>query len=217
MINIDKKFLSKFFLFLLGMVISNIGVATTIRSSIGTSPIVAPAVAFTEIFSVNIIITTFVLNVIFVLCQITILKKRFKLIQLSQILVALLTGLFMGLGMLLTQFIHASSLFWINVLLNLVGNFILGLGFAIEIIADFTFMPGDGLVNLIFKETKQSCGKIKVCFDIILSIITIIMCWFGLHEIFGDCIGIGSIISALTVGLFTNFFLKLFKYQKSDI
>ena len=210
-----KEFIFRLAIFILGMFVCCYGIAITTRSLLGTSPIVTPAyaVALFNIPYIDFGVTTFVLNVLFLFGQIIILRKKFPPIQIIQLPIALATGLFVSLSMYLTQFIHAGAYWW-NILLVVVGSAILGLGIAMEIWANITYMPGDGLVNVIYEKTGWNFGKIKISFDVTLVLIAMILTYIGLHELFGQCVREGTLISALTVGLFADIFLKVFKYKK---
>lgn len=208
------KFAVKTFLFVLGMFVSCYGIAVTTRGDLGTSPISSPAYV-TSLVNPKITfgMATFVLNVIFLLGQVCMLRKKFPLIQLVQLPIAFLAGVFMDLSMFLTGFLHSGAYIW-NMTLVLLGSAILGLGLAMTIYANLTYMPGDGWVKVIFETTGWNFGKIKVSFDTILVLIALAIGLLGLHEVVG--LREGTLVSALTVGIFADLFLKLFKYQKQD-
>lgn len=205
------KYAVKTFLFVLGMFISCYGIAVTTRGDLGTSPISSPAYVTSLVNSkITFGMATFVLNVIFLLGQICILKRKFPPIQLVQLPIAFLTGVFMDLSMFLTSFLHSGT-YILNMFLVILGSAILGLGLATTIYANLTYMPGDGLVKVIFETTGWNFGKIKVSFDSILVVIALIISFLGLHTIVG--LREGTLVSALTVGVFADMFLKLFKYE----
>lgn len=210
-----KEFMFRLFLFILGMFVSCYGIAITTRSLLGTSPIVTPAYAV-SLFNIKYLdfgIATFILNALFFLGQVLILRKKFPLIQIVQLPIALATGLFVSLSMYLTQFIHTGAYWW-NISLVVIGSAVLGLGIALEIYANLTYMPGDGFVNVVYEVTKKNFGVIKVTFDVTMVVIAILITYFGLGEIFGQCVREGTLISALTVGVFADMFLKFMKYKK---
>lgn len=215
--NIESKkdFIFRLIIFILGMFVSCYGIAITTRSLLGTSPIVTPAYAV-SLFNIKYLdfgMTAFILNVLFLLGQVIVLRKKFPPIQVIQLPIALATGLFISLSMFLTQFIHTGAYWW-NVSLVVIGSAVLGLGIAMEVWADLTYMPGDGLVKVIHEEFKLNFGKVKVSFDVTLVSIAILITYFGLGEILGQCVREGTLISALTVGIFADLFLKLIKYKK---
>ena len=106
------------------------------------------------------------------------------------------------------------SVLVISILLIIIGSAIIGLGIAMEVWADLTYMPGDGLVKVIYEVSKLNFGVVKVTFDVTLVVMAMLITYFGLGEIFGQCVREGTLISALTVGVFADMFLKLMKYKK---
>lgn len=209
-----KKYALKTFLFVLGMFISCYGIAMTTRGYLGTSPISSPAYV-TSLVNPKITfgMATFVLNALFLLGQICILRKKFPLIQLVQLPIAFLTGVFMDLSMYLTSMLHSGAYWW-NMTLVLGGSLILGLGLATTIYANLTYMPGDGLVKVIFETTGWNFGKIKVSFDSTLVLIALAISVVGVHSIVG--LREGTLVSALTVGFFADMFLRIMQYKKED-
>lgn len=209
-----KKYTLKTILFIIGMFVSCYGIAVTTRGDLGTSPISSPAyVASLVNTKITFGMATFVLNALFLAGQICILRKKFPPVQLVQLPIAFLTGVFMDLSMYLTGMLHSGAYWW-NMALVLVGSLILGLGLAITIYANLTYMPGDGLVKVIFETTGWNFGKIKVSFDSTLVLIALAISVVGVHSVVG--LREGTLISALTVGFFADMFLRIMQYKKED-
>lgn len=209
-----KKYTLKTILFIIGMFVSCYGIAVTTRGDLGTSPISSPAyVASLVNTKITFGMATFVLNALFLAGQICILRKKFPPVQLVQLPIAFLTGVFMDLSMYLTGMLHSGAYWW-NMALVLVGSLILGLGLAITIYANLTYMPGDGLVKVIFETTGWNFGKIKVSFDSTLVLIALAISIVGVHSVVG--LREGTLVSALTVGFFADMFLRIMQYKKED-
>lgn len=209
-----KKYTLKTILFIIGMFVSCYGIAVTTRGDLGTSPISSPAyVASLVNTKITFGMATFVLNALFLAGQICILRKKFPPVQLVQLPIAFLTGVFMDLSMYLTGMLHSGAYWW-NMTLVLLGSLILGLGLAITIYANLTYMPGDGLVNVIFETTGWNFGKIKVSFDSTLVLIALVISVVGVHSVVG--LREGTLVSALTVGFFADMFLRIMQYKKED-
>ena len=205
-----KDFIIRLVVFILGMFVSCYGIAITTRSMLGTTPIASPyyAISLFNIKYFDFGMCAFIFNALFFFGQVLILRKNFPPIQIVQLPIALATGLFISLSMFLTQFIHAGAYWW-NILLIIIGSAIIGLGIAMEVWADLTYMPGDGLVKVIYEVSKLNFGVVKVSFDVTLVVMAMLITYFGLGEIFGQCVREGTLISALTVGVFADMFLKL--------
>ena len=82
-----------------GLALAGFGVALTTRAGLGTSPISSLPYVVTFITPLSFGMTTFAINVFFVLGQVLILRRAFPVAQYGQLGVVLLFGLFIDLGM----------------------------------------------------------------------------------------------------------------------
>ena len=84
---------------LLGVFILAFGVALSIRSDLGTTPISSvPYVYNIKFTTISVGTFTILLNIIFVVIQVFLLKKNFKLFHLLQIPVLILFGWFIDIN-----------------------------------------------------------------------------------------------------------------------
>ena len=97
---------------------------------------------------------TVLLNVFFVLLQMLILRKDYKAFQLLQIPVVVVFGWFVDVHLSWeASFIPANYLQqWIYCLFSCV---IIALGIFLQVKADVSILPGEGLVMAIAKTTKR--------------------------------------------------------------
>lgn len=65
-------------------------------------------------------------------------------------------------------------------------------------------VPGEGIVRAIAKVSKKKFGSVKIAFDITLVLTALILSLIFFHHING--LGLGTIVSALTVGKIVNIF-----------
>ena len=92
-------------LFVVGLFIMSIGVAFSITSTLGTTPISSISYALTLITNINIGITTFVFNAALILLQFLILRSKFNKRRLLQLINCVLFGYFTDLSLYLVSFI----------------------------------------------------------------------------------------------------------------
>ncbi len=59
-------------------------------------------------------------------------------------------------------------------------------------------MPGDGLIRTVANEYKIPFGKVKICFDISIVLLALILSFIRFHNIAG--VREGTIIAAFLVG-----------------
>lgn len=183
--------------FLVGLALSGIGVAYSTSPGLGTSPISSMPYVMTFVVPLSFGVWTVIINAFFVLMQIAILKKKFQWFQLSQILAACILGFFIDIGMWLAQ-LYVPEHYFLRILEQLAGSAIIAVGIACELVADVTYMPGEGLVKAISQHWELNFGKVKMGFDLSLVALAVLasLCWQG--EIKG--LREGTILAAFAVG-----------------
>lgn len=191
--------------FLLGTALNAMGISLITKAYLGTSPL--SSIPF--VLSLGLIPSfgtfTFIINMLFLFGQVLILKRNFPKIQLLQIPVTVFFGLLIDLFMFVFQKIKPE--YYINSLILLVlGCAIMAFGIMISVRADLVTTPGNALVQAISLCTNRKFGNIKIAFDCSLSIIAVI-CSFILFDTFRG-VREGTLISAILVGVFINFFQK---------
>ena len=77
-----------------------------------------------------------------------------------------------------------------------------GSGISIEVAPDALVVPGEGIVRAISQVSRKRFGTIKVYFDVTLIVIAVVLSLVFFGELNG--IGVGTVVSALTVGKFVN-------------
>lgn len=193
----DKK-LQRYFFFLIGLFINSFGIAFITKSALGTSQISSVPYTFSLYFSkISFGTATFIFNMIFILIQLLILKKRFKAIHAMQIVTNIIFSFFIDMGMYMMDWFQPAAI-PARVASLLAGCAILALGISIEVSPDVIVVPGEGIVRVIAEETHREFGRIKVYFDVTLILIAVCFSFMFFHGIRG--IGIGTVVSALIVG-----------------
>lgn len=132
-----------------------LGVAVCVRSQLGSSVIstipyvMASAGEFMDIIpSWTIGTYTILMNAIFVVAQILILRRNFEWVQLFQLVVGFFFGMLIDLNMFLTEWL-LSDILWINALVQIAGCTILGIGIAMVVKCGSVTMPGEGITIAI--------------------------------------------------------------------
>lgn len=208
-------FCKKVVYLILGLLFCGIGTAFAVRANQGVSPISAPPVVMADMFSGikyfggPLAFWTVVYNGIFIFLQMFLLGRKFTLKYWLEFPALFIFGYFISAGMWLTQSYVPTSyiLCFVEMLLGCVA---MGLGIALELHADLTFLSGDGFVSVVSNKYHLNLGKVKIMFDVGCVIIAVAISYFGLS---GKIIGIreGTIVAALLVGPIINMFLKFLK------
>ncbi|HJJ46111.1 MAG TPA: DUF6198 family protein [Methanocorpusculum sp.] len=197
----------RIFLFISGLYIMGLGVALSVAADLGTSPISSLPFVLSVVTPLSMGTITFIMNMVFVLLQILILKKDFKKWYVLQIPGLFLFSAFIDLNNYLLSGAFPDA-YWQQFLIMLAGCVVLAFGIFLLIKADFVMMPGDFLVRIISKVAKKNFGHVKIGFDCIIVAAAAIVSFASLQCIVG--IREGSLVAAVLVGFIVNFYGRLF-------
>jgi len=203
------RLLQRIAVFTIGIFIMAFGIAISVRANLGTSPIASfPTVlSFATPLSVGFYLT--LLNLVFFLLQVLILRKNFPRIQFVQLPITLAFGVFADVGMYLTSWLDPTSYFmqWVW---TLVGVVLVALGVYIETQPRLSYIPGDGLVfTLTLVLQNISFETIKMVFDWALVIIAVVVSLVLLDGLEG--VREGTVFAAFGVGLVIRFISAVHK------
>ena len=200
-----KNYISRYFWFILGVLINSFGIALITKAAMGTSPISSVPYVLSFRFAPSFGQLTFIFNLFFILGQAVLLRSEFQPIQFLQILVNLIFSACIDLGMYVLSWFTPDSLVT-QVLSLLAGCAVLAAGICIEVAPDVLMVPGEGIVKAISTAFGWKFGTVKVAFDTTLMATALALSLFFFGGLQG--IGIGTIISALIVGQFVNLWNK---------
>ena len=181
------------------------GVAFSIKSNLGTSPISSIPYVLNLITGLSVGTMTMIVNFLFVVFQIILLRKRYEWFQFLQFVVATIFGFIINLAQIIIKDITVPNYFmqWVYCLL---GILILSIGIAFEVMANFVPSTGEGTVLAICKVTNIKFGYMKMIFDLSLVVIAVILSFIFLGGLSG--VREGTIAAALFVGLLNKLFSK---------
>lgn len=191
----------------LGLTIMAFGVAFSIKAALGTSPISSVPYVTSTISGLSVGTTTIIMNFMFVLIQIAILRKKYDWFQLLQFPAAIVFGTMIDVAEYVLKPISFSNYFeqW---LLCVVGIFLVALGVSVEVMANLVTTAGEGIVLAICQVAPVKFSNMKVAFDVTLVCISIALSFIFLGHL--DGVREGT-IAAVFVGLITKQTNKLMK------
>ncbi|MEE1129185.1 MAG: DUF6198 family protein [Methanobrevibacter sp.] len=186
-------------LFTVGLFIMSLGVAFSIVSTLGTTPISSISYSLALITNINIGITTFIFNAALIFIQIIILRSRFRKKRLLQFINCVMFGYFTDLALYLVSFIPFNNTISYFILFLLISIFLTALGIFIYMPANIAPLPGEGCVEAVAIVTNWRFSSIKIAFDALMVIVSLVMCGLFYTNILG-AVNVGTIISAFMVG-----------------
>lgn len=216
-----KELLRRYVSFVIILFVIAFGTSLSIRANLGSSPISCPPYVLSMKPNTSMTMGQYVIcmHILFILAQILLLRKRYQKIQLLQILVSFLFGLYTDVSMWITSFLQIVSDTSLAYLLRLgellLGGGILAYGIAGEVHCDVLMLAGEGFPLAIAKVVKKDFGRVKICSDTGLACIGIIL----MIGIFGkwhwDMVGVGTLISMFYVGFMVRIFSRHFNWLEN--
>lgn len=189
---------ARYLLFGISLCIMAMGVALSIKADLGTSPISSFPYVTSCLSGMSVGTTTIILNCVFVLIQILLLRKRYQWIQLLQIPAVIFFGLMIDIcGGLLKGVAYGS--YPEQWLLCIAGILLVGFGVGIEVMAGVVTTAGEGLVLAICQVLPVKFGNAKIAFDVTLVCLSVLTALLAAGEVEG--VREGTAAAAVFVGL----------------
>jgi len=201
----------RFILFFIGLIFAGLGVAFSTRPGLGTSPISSFPYVTTFVVSWTLGMATIIINIVFVLLQFIILRKRFRWVLLAQLPTLFAFGFFIDFGMWISSFYLPESYF-LRFIETMFGCALLATGIAFQLLANISYMPGDGFIRTASEEYNLPFGTVKICFDVSMVVLAVsfsLVCLQGLHGVRE-----GTILAAVLVGLIIKRLQPPLRYVK---
>lgn len=210
----DKiSFFKRLVLLIFGLFLSSLGVALLKKAALGVSPI-SSAANIVSIAVPNLSLGTWLIiwNCVLILGQLLILRRDFRAVELLQLPLSVLFGLFTDLSMSLLDFVEPGSYIECFVLVVL-GTATMALGISLTVIADVIMNSGEALVKAVSDKTGKAFGSMKIAFDACCVALAVALSFILCGEILE--VREGTLVAALLTGVFVNLFGRLFASGKN--
>jgi len=202
------NFLKRIILYCLGLLLLAFGVIFSIKSNLGVSPVSSIPYVLSIITGIEQGILTIIVFCSYILIQIILLWKDFKVINLFQIIFAIIFGYFITFSSLIWTFEMPENYFSKMLLLGISIVFI-AFGLLFYLTANIVPQPAEGLMLAVEEKTSLDFPKIKIIFDCTVVITALIISFIGTRSLIG--IREGTIIAAIAVGKVLSILTKKFK------
>ena len=201
-----KQFVWQHVLLLCSLFVMTMGVVLCLKSAIGSSTISSIPYVMTlsgeigRVPALSVGTYTILMNCLLVGLQIAVLRRRFELMQLFQLVVGFLFGWFIDLNMWLMSGLYCDM--WASqAVCQLLGCTILGLGIAFEVKCGSVTMPGEGISMALSLVSGKPFSKVKIMVDSALVVIAVALGYLFFGKWMGEVIGIGTLFAMVYVGL----------------
>ena len=202
-------------MYFIGLFIMTIGIAFSVRSDLGVSPVSSIPYTLTVVWKVEMGLATFLFHIVLVLLQILLLRRRFKLKNLLQVAVGVVFGLFTTLCNNLVKQIPIPDSLPFRIAMLAVSIIVVAIGLFLYVPADIMPLAGEGVILAVSEITGFKFSNVKVGFDVSLSVISLVICLITVHGL--GSVGVGTVVSAVLTGLVLGVITKMFGKKRDKL
>lgn len=189
-------------MYFLGLFTMTIGVALSVKSNLGVSPVSSIPYTMTCIWGIEMGKATIIFHCFLVLLQMILLRRNFKPVNLLQVLVGIVFGYFTTFCNWGVSFLPTPENLVIRLLMMLISTVIIAFGIFMYLPPNIMPLAGEGAMKAVSDVTGIAFPKVKVGFDITMVVISLISCLIFIKGL--GSVGIGTIIAAFLVGSILN-------------
>lgn len=196
---------TRIILYIIGLFFMAIGVAFAVNSNLGVSPVTSLPYVISLI--VNMELGTCVIAVygVYIVLQILILRREFRLINLTQIIFSTIFGYFTNFTKwLLADFTLPT--YGGQLVMLAISIVAVAFGVFLYMEVDLVAMPMEGLTQAIAKKVGKPFHNVKIVVDCSSVALGIVLSFVFLHGLLG--IREGTVITAIVVGKVMGVFKK---------
>lgn len=193
-----KQVILRWSVYLFGLLILAFGIALSIKSSLGTSPISSVAYSISEISHMDLGVINFLVYAVYVAAQFVMRGKNSRLLDLLQLVVSFIFSWALNQLVVWIDYNAAEHDFWTNFALLLVACVFIGIGVSASLNMKLIPNPGDGIVQAFADLMGWEQGLAKNVFDIGCVCFTTAMGFIFAGKLIG--VGVGTVAAMLGVG-----------------
>lgn len=204
----SKETAKRIFNYIFGLFIITLGIGFSIKSNLGSTPVSSIPYTLNLIWGIEIGQATIIFHSFLVLVELLLLRSNFKPKHFLQVFVGILFGYFTSFSVYLTGLIPDPSNILVSLALIVLSIFLVALGLFFYVPANIIPLSVEGVTQAIAIVSNNPFPKIKVYFDVTTVVASFVLCYVFLH-IIGGSVGIGTVISAIFVGITLKYIQKL--------
>jgi len=190
-----------------GLLFLSFGVALSVKANLGISPVSCIPYVFSLSTPLTLGMTTILFNLLLIFLQVVLLRRAYEPVQLLQLPVVFLFGFFIDFAMLAVSGLVLTS-YLARLIVCLASCLLMGFGVFLEVKANVTYLPGEGIALAVAKTVKIEFGKAKIGADSSMVLVGAVSSLL----LAGNLEGIreGTFISALLIGFTARHLMNRF-------
>lgn len=202
-------------MYFIGLFVMTIGIALSVKSNLGVSPVSSIPYTMTCVWGIEMGKATILFHIILVLIQILLLRKKFKPVQLLQIVIGVVFGYFTTFCNYMVSFLPTPENLGIRIIMVLASTVFVAFGIFLYLPADLIPLAGEGCMQAVSSVTHIEFSKVKIGFDCTMVLVSAITCLTVLHNL--GSVGAGTIIAAILVGTLVGIINRAFGKQRDKL
>lgn len=203
-----NKFVKQIIVLAICVIITGLGASLTMKASLGIGAYDAAAMSISKTLIIKVGTVAMCINILCVLLQIVVLKKKFKPIQFLQIGIAILLGTVINFFLYNIWSELAVSAYAAKFILFLLGIVICAFAVAVIMAINVVSMPLEGFCMALSEKININFGKVRQYADIAsIGVVLIFTLIFSTQLTLRE----GTIIGMIIFGPLLDKFINLFK------
>ena len=198
----------RIFNYVFGLFLITLGVGLSIKSNLGSTPVSSIPYTLNVIWGIEIGVATVIFHTILVITELILLRRAFKPKHFLQGPVGILFGFFTTISVNLVNLLPDTSNIILIAIMVLVSTFLVALGLFFYVPTNIVPLSVEGITQAIAIVSNQPFTKVKVCFDVSVVVLSFVLC-FIFTGVIGGSVGIGTIFSAIFVGITLKYINKV--------
>ncbi len=210
-----KHLKTRIAVYFIGLFVMTIGIALSVKSNLGVSPVSSIPYTMTCVWGIEMGKATILFHIVLVLIQILLLRKKFKPVQLLQVLVGVVFGYFTTFCNYMVSFLPSTDNLVIRIAMVLLSTVFVAFGIFLYLPADLIPLAGEGAMQAVSSVTHIEFSKVKIGFDCTMVLISAVTCLTILHSL--GSVGAGTVIAAILVGTLVGIINRAFGKQRDKL
>ena len=182
-----------------GFFIMTLGIAISVKSDLGVSPVSSIPYTITCVFGLEMGKATILFHIGLVILQILVLRRAFQVKNLLQVVVGVIFGYFTTFCNYLMTFLPDPSNIAVRLGMMLISVFLIAFGIFLYVPTDIMPLAGEGAMLAISQVSGVAFSTVKIIFDCSMVAVSLVTCLVMLHAL--GSVGVGTIAAAVLVGV----------------
>ena len=198
----------RFLLYVTGLFSVTVGIAISVKSNLGVSPVSSIPYTMTCIWGIEMGKATILFHTFLVLLQLCMQRKDFKPINFLQVAAGVLFGYFTTFCNWAVSFLPTPTNIVIRLVMSLISTVFIALGIFLYLPANIMPLAAEGTSKVVSETTGVAFAKVKVGFDMTVVTISLVCCLIFIHSL--GSVGIGTVLASILVGTVLGYLTKWF-------